>query len=438
MRRSAVQCMPLFRPWFAILLTALSWGLPCTALGEDNGFILRDGRPVFPLGIYELPADNASLQAMADAGLNLVRCHSRADLDRVGAHGLMGCVPVGVQAGATDKLRQTIEAVADHPALAAWEGPDEVVWNFTAYSGLFKTQKVHQRPGAWWRQDRDAVRHAKEQAEKLIPRIRAGIALVRSLDTCQRPFWINEAFHSDLKFVRQYIDDVDITGCDVYPVKTNQREVLQVAAATERWKAVGRGKPVWMVLQAFAWSELHSDDPNVPAPVYPTFAESRFMAYAAIVHGARGILYWGSHYLKSLAFRQSLYALTSELSALQPLLVAPAEKNVRVNVIERDYGQQRLGVRGTVRRDGEEWLIILVNEDDTPHMAVEVTGLESLNGRHLDLLYTPDGTTIRHGELITRMQPRAVQVFATGRRWETTRQIDAERRYQEADDTNSK
>ena len=67
---------------------------------------------------------------------------------------------------------------------------------------------------------------------------------------------------------------------------------------------------------------------------YPTFNESRFMAYDVIAHGARGILYWGSHYLKSNAFRESIYALTSELAALQPFLVTPDVKGVQVNLIE--------------------------------------------------------------------------------------------------------
>ncbi|OHB79623.1 MAG: hypothetical protein A2Z25_03485 [Planctomycetes bacterium RBG_16_55_9] len=74
---------------------------------------------------------------------------------------------------------------------------------------------------------------------------------------------------------------------------------------------------------------------------YPSFDESRFMAYDAIVHGARGILYWGSHYLKSSEFRQSLYALTSELAALQPFLVAEDDPQARLALVELEPDPSR-------------------------------------------------------------------------------------------------
>jgi hypothetical protein len=116
--------------------------------------------------------------------------------------------------------------------------------------------------------------------------------LIRTLDKSKRQIRINEAAKSDLKFVRQYIDHIDITGCDIYPVREGSRDVAVLGDATERWKKVGRNtKPVWMVLQAFSWSEL-GDYYGHKTIAYPSLAESRFMAYDAIVHGARGILYW--------------------------------------------------------------------------------------------------------------------------------------------------
>ncbi len=390
------------------------------ARGQHDGFLKKDSRRLFPIGFYELPKDDAKLKVMAASGVNLVHCHSRADLDRVAAAGMMGVVPLAVQSGATQKLRTFVASVQDHPALAAWEGPDEVVWNFTAYSGLHRKMGVHKSPGEWWRQTPRAVSYAQERARQLIPKLHEGIKLVRGLDKGNRPFWINEALESDVKYVRQYLDSVDVTGCDIYPVKKDNRRVARVGLATERWKQVGRGKPVWMVLQAFAWSEL-GDYYGVKQTAYPTFAESRFMAYDVIAHGAKGILYWGSRFLKSEAFRQSVYALTSELAALQPFLLAPDEKGVRADVIEAYDTRDLLGVRVTARRSGDDWLIVLVNEDDRHHMGVQVTGLAGLNGRRLELLYGKETATVRRGELVTRMQPLEVKVFATGRRWETPR-----------------
>jgi len=383
------------------------------------GFLTKDDKPLFPIGCYELPKDDAELKSMARAGMNLVRCRSRSDLDRVAAVGMFGWIVVPMRAGDSKNVREKIESVVTHPALAIWEGPDEVVHNFTAWSGLYRTKKIYKSPDAWRKQSPEAVAYAQEQAKKIIPNLREAIALIRTLDKSQRQIWINEAANSDLGFVRQYIDHIDITGCDIYPVREGSRDVAVVGDATERWKKVGRNeKPVWMVLQAFSWSEL-GDYYGHKKVVYPSFAESRFMAYDAIVHGARGILYWGSHYLKSSEFRQSLYALTSELAALQPFLVAAEYPQAHLALVQMHRDVSERGVRLSVRRVGQEWIVILVNEDDRPYLGVEIRRLEQLNGRTLELLYGSEKATVQQGELVTRIKPLEVKVFSTSRKWES-------------------
>ena len=173
-----------------------------------------------------------------------------------------------------------------------------------------------------------------------------------------------------------------------------------------------------MVLQAFSWSEL-GEYYGHKAVVYPSFAESRFMTYDAIVHGARGILYWGSHYLKSSEFRQSLYALTSELAALQPFLVAGEYPQAHLALVELQRDSLARGVKMSVRCAGREWVLILVNEDDRPYLGVQVSGLKELNGRTLELLYGAEKATVKRGEFITRIKPLEVKVFATARKCET-------------------
>lgn len=401
----------------AILLASLA-AFPAHA--QPDGFLAKDGARLFPIGFYELPGEDAALQAMAGAGVNLVHCHSREDLDRIQAVGMLGVFPLPFQNGDTDALRARVTSVADHPALAVWEGPDEVVWNFTAYSGLHKKLEVHKTPGEWWRQTPEAVAYAGEQAARIMPKMRAAVDMIRGMDTRARPVWINEAVNSDTYYVRQYMDFIDITGCDSYPIGEKKRDVASLGRITERWKQVGRGKPVWMVLQAFSWDEL-GDYYGAKKTVYPTFDESRFMAYDVITHGARGILYWGSRYLKSDEFRQSLYALTSELAALQPFLVAPDVPDTRLSVVEVPDEKTVPHVQMLARKAQEDWLIILVNEDNDSHMGVVVEGLNALDGQDFHLLYGAENTAIAHGELITRMQGHEVKVFCTDRKWETPR-----------------
>lgn len=387
-------------------------------LSNNAGFIIKDGKPLFPIGCYELPKDDAELGRMARAGINLVRCGSRSDLDRVASVGMSGWIVVPMQQGSSDAVREKIESVVTHPALAVWEGPDEVVHNFTAWSGLYRTKKIYKSRDAWAKQSPEAAAYSEQQARQIIPKLHEAAELIRTLDQNKHQIWINEAAKSDLKFVRQYIGHIDITGCDIYPVKESSRDVIEVGDATERWKKVGRNeKPVWMVLQAFSWSEL-GDYYGHKIVVYPSFTESRFMAYDAIVHGARGILYWGSHYLKSSEFRQSLYALTSELAALQTLLVAPEYSQAHLALVELEPDPSARGVRMSVLQAGQDWIIIMVNEDNSSYLGVEVTGLDDLNDRTLELLYGDEKVKVERGEFITRIKPLEVKVFATTRKWE--------------------
>ena len=397
--------------------------------GHGDGLLIQDRHRLFPIGFYELPAEEDALSAMAEAGVNLIRCGSADALDRVQAHGMMGWVPLALQSGASPEFQAHVRTLAEHPALAVWEGPDEVVWNFTAYSGLWRQDQLAVFPnrGEWWLQTPLAIEYSEERAAEIMPNMREAVEFIRNVDAHNRQVWINEARDSDLKFVRQYIDFVDITGCDDYPIRADARTAVRVAEATDRWRQVGRGRPVWMVLQAFSWNDV--DDNHGDIAAFPTFAESRLMAYACITHGARGILYWGSSYLKSEgheAFRQSLYALTSELAALQPFLIAPTEQYVAANAIDDGRSDipvpvQVRGVSLTARRIGREWLIVLVNEDEHAHMGVAVTGLDALNGTEFVELYGDEKTTVSQGTFVTRLRGLEVKLFATDRKWETAR-----------------
>jgi hypothetical protein len=421
---------------FAVLVTCPSWA-------AQDVSILVNGERRFPIGFYHHPDASADLTEMAGAGVNIVRCGSVSDLDRAHAAGIAGWMPLPLQEGATGALREQVMAAKDHPALAVWEGPDEIVWTFTALSGLYRTQDIHDIKDAWWHQTPKAVAYAESKAATIIPNMQAGAALVRELDGNTRPLWMNEALKSDPKYVRQYLDSFDVIGCDHYPVRAEARAVHTIGVATEHWKRVGRGRlPVWMVLQAFSWSNLegYHGDTGI---AYPGFHESRFMAWDVIARDGRGIFYWGADRLQSDPCRQAIYAVTAELDALQPFLVASEHPGVTVDLVELaeediedpahpkgkdapwSHGSiARLpegNVFAVVRNVGEEWLIVVVNEDAVPHMGVVLSGLDALEGRTLDLLYEEGSETVSHGELMVRMPAYGLRLFATGREWESKR-----------------
>ena len=382
-----------------------------------DGFIKQGERNRFPIGSYELPKDDHSLEEMVLAGINLFRCSNREDLDRVARFGGMGWIPLNVQEGATDGLRQRVEAVAGHPALVVWEGPDEIIWTYTAYSFLERVAGFTRED--WNNQKLKAVDYSKKQSSVINPAIHEGIQMIRELDPNGLPFWINEAADSDVFYARETVDSVDILGCDYYAVRASGTDLPSVGRLVNRWDAIGRGRPVWMVLQGFSWHAIKPER----APLYPSFDESRFMAYDSIVHGARGISYWGTNTIDDPDFRQSLYALTRELNAIEPFLIADTMASASANVIPDLFEDSGLGVRVMAKTRGTDVLVILVNEDSERHLGVEIQGLAERDGRTLYQLYGEEIQPIKRGGFVTRMQGHQVKVFCTNPIFQTARKL---------------
>ena len=403
-----------------IIFCLLSIVLLPDTKAQGDGYIMKDGKRLFPVGSYFLPEEDAKLKEMVQAGFNLFQCRSKADLDRVQKAGAQGWVPLELRGGLTPDLKNLINSVAGHPALAVWEGPDESVWTFTAFSGIFYDLKIHKVLWEWYSLTPEALQYAKEQSAIVMPNIAKGLAYVRSVDPNNLQVWFNEAENSDMGYVQQYMDNVDITGCDIYPVKSSftegsikpRKQMQVIGKVSRRWAVAGQGKPVWMVLQAFSWHEIRENRPVA----YPSFEESRYMAYDVIANGTKGIMYWEMRFLTSEPFRQSLFGLTRELNALQPLLSTdPKPISITTHLPEQDANHR---VTGTARQYGRDWMVALVNESDTTQHAAIVSGLDLLNGQQLVELYGEDEVTVKNGKFFVRLKPFEVKVYATSRKWE--------------------
>jgi len=413
-----------------LLCTLLSLLIVDRTAAQGDGYIYKDGKRQFVFGSYFLPKSDADLKEMTEAGFSLFACGSKEDLDRVQRYNAQGWVFLPLQRGVTPDLKQKIMDFAGHPALAVWSGPDELVWGFTANSRLYRELKVHSVPGAWRKQTPDALVYARQQSEIIMPQLHNAINYLRSVDKRNLQLWFNEGENSDMGYVGQYMDDIDITGFDLYPVKTAhtdssttrpRRQIQRIGKSTERWTAISKGKPLWIVLQAFSWSELLKIEPwNAAgrALAYPSFEESRYMAYDVLANGATGILYWGMRFLTSEECRQSLYGLAREFKVLQPFL-STEPKPLPVTTYEPPADANG-HVLATAHQYGRDWMITVVNEADTTQSAAVISGLDHLNGQKLVELYGDDEVQVKDGKLFTRLRPLQVKVFATSRKWETS------------------
>jgi hypothetical protein len=132
--------------------------------------------------------------------------------------------------------------------------------------------------------------------------MRAGCRLVRQIDRFH-PILCTQWFGGS-----QRLDEVarwgtlcDLHGFGTYPVPLSRFLARQhardpampdslsaVGAQVALWRRLAPGKPVVPALQAFASDSLADGSAG-----FPTVAESRFMAYHAIVNGAKGLRYFG-------------------------------------------------------------------------------------------------------------------------------------------------
>jgi hypothetical protein len=365
------------------------------SVDRSTGALLVEGRKVFPIVLSNGPPPGAktpdggdALAEVAAGGASFIRvgrpdwsleslnqqiAAERRVLDAAAAHGLHCWLQLGNVPDLPDRtpsaneqlLTGIVEELKDHPALGAWKGLDEPA---------------------------NPNRSARIPAARLERAYRS----LKAVDSTH-PVVITQAPVGTLAQLMPYRPAFDITGADIYPVSyppgkhagRGNRDISVVGTVTQKMvRAAGR-KPVWMTLQV-AWSGVipTTQHPN-NVPRFPTLQQERFMAYQAIVHGARGLSFFGGH-LTQIArpadaklgwnwtfWSRVLQPLLGELTSpsIAPALSAPNAK--------RGVKTTAAGVELLTREDGNVLYVIAVRRSSSTSQ-VSFTGLpRKRNGRPL-------------------------------------------------------
>jgi len=451
-------------------LTALGVSARPTALDPD-GLLRLDGKRVFILGLYENAKDGAFAQEAAEAGFNLIRVNpNQEDLDRAAAHGLQAWIPLGglpVTSGAQkESLRELVEKFKDHPALAVWEAPDEALWNvwwtrlnqdqvrrraveaaIQKFVGTPEQKQKLEILTASWRRYHGSGRYAlaeavendiralvgmaplterlsdwREHLEPLYQQLAAGCDTVRSVDA-RHVIWFNHAPRNSLSDLARFGELADIVGCDIYPVPFGpfvghsdlpERNLPSVGRYTQRMIQSAPGKPAWMVLEGFGWDDINeSPAGGEPKNRRPTKHETRFMAYDAIVNGARGLLYWGTFAVeKPSAFWSELKSVISELHRLQPFLSAPDATGQVTLTVEPSSGSGENSVRLMAKEHEGRWAFFIVNEAPEA-LAFSIRVPAFLDGKIVSVLDEPETLTVAGGQIHYGLPGLGVSVLMT-------------------------
>ncbi len=450
-------------------------GLAASATIAQDRMLTVDGKRIFLLGLYENPKDDSVLKQVADAGFTLVNIGpDAAALDRLKQFGLYGWVNTGASIDLSvdrpnreEELRKMAATLAQHASFLTWEVPDEALWNCwwipqgwrgseerwlqrqkinaladTALADQLRAQRAEAdrlhglaefraseqiADEIWAKLGTPSPKpglnlsESYENSLKLCEGMRAGYSFLKQIDT-QHPVWMNHAPRNSAADLKRFATAADVVGCDIYPVPEFQgghsdlmdRSLASVGAYTARMQDSAPSKPVWMVLQGFGWSDLEKDatEESRKKNKRPTFGESRFMAYDAIVRGARGILYWGTAYIeKDSQLWADLLKLVRELADLQPVLSA-ADVPVQPEVKLAPWSSSgEYGIRVLAKRlEDSSVCYIVVNESGSP-LQYTLEKVTAPNGTvYLD---AGDNRTaeIKDGKLQFSISEHAVQIL---------------------------
>ena len=345
---------------------------------DENGFSIGlSAGP--PLGA-KAPSGSDAWAEVASVGVSRLRYYptwprdpqklttaitdAQGNLQAAAGHGLalwVGLNPVGDSMDDQATLTQIVEALKDEAGLGAWKGADE--------PNHARNIKVG-----------DLVNVYK---------------LVKSLDPdhplvlIQAPVGLGggEDVPLTAAALEPFRDAFDITGVDIFPVSypagkhvytgknvaPKNTDISLVGDITSILAKAAAGKPVWTALQ-ISWSGVI---PPKHVPRFPSLHDERFMAYQAIVAGARGLNFFGGDIVevmkpddKNLGWNwtfwyQVVRPLIVEVTstAVSPALNAPAARSeVKANADDIEL---------TARQTDDFFYVIAVRR--SPQVTSEVT-----------------------------------------------------------------
>jgi len=356
---------------------------------DSENRLLLNGKPYFPIGLWIAPKNSRQAYEMSRAGFNVFRTNideSKLNLAKRFGLKIIGCMPDEYVFNTNDakkkaldlKERQLIDQYKDNPELLAWFICDEALW-----------------------------------CGQPLPPIKEAYRLHRELDP-YRPVMMNAAPRSKISALAEYAEACDLYGVDIYPVPSGNshsemedKSISSVGKYTDKCFAVVVGKkPVIMTLQGFAWG--HLGDPKGEG-IYPTFEETRFMAYDAIVHGATGIMYWGTYYIAKVSFWQVLFKIASELRDMSSVLVSDTISPCDIKSDNKSKHALRFLHKVCEERD----YIIAVNESNE---LVKATVTTDIHDKSLDVLFENRRVTLTNTQFADIFAPYAVHIYTNSKK----------------------
>ncbi|MBU7004376.1 MAG: hypothetical protein HXS50_02330 [Theionarchaea archaeon] len=255
---------------------------------DGDGLVHVDGKPFFQRGLY-LVREAEDIDELASLGFNTV--FAVGDDDFMGALERADMMVVGPGAG---------DNMTDYVSLSRVRKRTEELYGHTSIL-------------AWYVVDEPSLRRVPVEV------IRREADLIKMIDP-HHPTLICDGYPFR---GLQYQELVDIASPCWYPVWKQISVTTSGKCIDEIARVVPAGEAIWYVVQAWTWRNVR----------FPTPEEERVMTYLAIIHGSRGISWFGYKHQDKKSLRAAgdddpelwaeIVRIVGEIRELEPLLMVP-------------------------------------------------------------------------------------------------------------------
>lgn len=384
-------------------------------VNSDMALVLN-GRKVFPIGFSPgpptygvTPTGKDAMQEFRDAGALLFRivqtnnwnsqliADQQAALDWAAQHDMYCWLNLRelskFAAGDTTteaSLRNIVNTFKNHPALGLWKNFDE----------------------AWW---------GGVSADDL----KRGYDVIHQEDT-NHPIVQTHAPRGTVADLSPYNVATDVLALDIYPVTASgsasnppitNTAVSQVGDWTKVLGQVANGQKQYWLIEQIAFS---GTTPPAKTLVFPTFTQSRYMAYQAIINGARGLMFFGGNIAATLNAQDAPlgWNWTFWTNVLKPVVEELGDHSLLADALVAPASVVPVTMSGTVSpdiefclREAPPYLYLLASKREGATTNVTFGGLPpTVTGG--DVLYeSPRTVTVAGGQFTDSFAQWDVHVY---------------------------
>ncbi|HEV2294501.1 MAG TPA: carbohydrate binding domain-containing protein [Tepidisphaeraceae bacterium] len=366
---------------------------------NESGYLVHDGRAIFPLGIFN---GGARMKEMGEAGFTVSHAYNAVEaevggrlddvramdfLDNTQANGMKALMLIPRQllfAGDWDGVRRRIRMFRNHPGLLAWDEEEGLARGDIRIETLAKLRQVLNEEDPHHPlmvgDSKDVIGRIEPQRRDFFP-----------LDYMDLGMW--------------WWYPIPLGGGKPEALEGDEGKPGTKELVPPSWLVnANTDKPLWAGVQSYK-----KPVKNVPGARYPSPTEYRAQAYIALIHGAKGLMWYGGSvnggaYLSPEESNwDDLKKLAGELNEMGPVFMGKTQAAPTFSPADAPLSVM-------LKRVGDDRLVLIAaNRGSTP---VDVTFQSpALKAGQAKVLYENRSRAATAGGLADTFEPYAVHVY---------------------------